>query len=250
MDDFRKLEKIVGTRTQIDSDTYKTIYMDDSVLGASDLRLAKVGEGAALPKIELKTAEHSIRIYKFGRYLEATYEAVRRRKASVVAVFLRAVGVQIQRDKFATAIDVLINGDGNDNAAPEQTAASLSYDDLVEFSLAFDPYELNVVVLNKAMAKTLLTLEEFKDPAVSLNFQTRGEMVTPFGAQLLVDPSVPDGKILGLDRRFALEEVYETHVLTESEKLIRQQLEGTAISEVAGFGKIINSATRLLSITG
>jgi hypothetical protein len=61
---------------------------------------------------------------------------------------------------------------------------------------------------------------------------------------------MPNNKILGLDRRFALEEVYETTVLTESEKLIRQQLEGTAIAEVAGFGKIINSATRVLSITG
>lgn len=250
MDDFRKLEKIVGTRTRIDSDTYKTIYMDDSVLSAGDLELARVGEGAALPRIEIKTAEHSIAIYKFGRYLEATYEAIRRRKAAVVAVFLRAVGVQIQKDKFAAAIGVLIGGDGNGNAAPVQTTASLGYGALVEFSLAFAPYELNVLVTNKATAKALLTLSEFADPAVSLNFQTRGEMITPFGAELLIDEAVPANKVLGLDRRFALEEVYETSVLTESEKLIRQQLEGTAISEVAGFGRIINSATRVLSITG
>jgi len=250
MDDFEKLGKIIGTRTQIDSDTYKTVYMDDSVLSAADLQLAKVGEGASLPKIELKTAEHSLQIYKFGRYLEATYEAIRRRKAAVVAIFLRAIGVQIQRDKFATAVDVLINGDGNSNAAVVQSTATLSYDDLVEFSLAFSPYELNVMIVNKAMAKTLLTLDEFKDPSVSLSFQLRGEMVTPFGAHLLVDDSAPNSKVLGLDRRFALEEVYETTVLTESEKLIRQQLEGTAISEVAGFGKIINSATRVLNVTG
>jgi hypothetical protein len=250
MEDFRKLAKIVGMRNQIDSDTYKTIYMDDSVLSASDVQLAKVGEGAALPKIELKTAEHSITIYKFGRYLEASYEAIRRRKTAVVAVFLRAIGVQIQKDKFDTAIDVLINGDGNSNAATEQTTATLTYDDLVEFSLAFDPYELNVMVANKATAKTLLTLDAFKDPSVSLNFQLRGEMPTPFGAQLVVDEAVPSNQIVGLDRRFALEEVYETSVRTESEKLIRQQLEGTAISEIAGFGKVINSATRVLTITG
>ena len=249
MDDFKKLEKVVGTRTQIDSDTYKTIYMDDSVLSSSDLELAKVGEGASLPKIELKSSEHSLSIYKFGRYLEATYEAIRRRKIAVVSVFLKAIGVQIQKDKFATATDVLIDGDGNDNAASVQTTASLSYGDLVEFCLAFDPYELNVMVANKDMAKSLLTLSEFKDPAISLNYQLRGEMVTPFGAQLLIDESIPANTILGLDRRFALEEVYETSLLTESEKLIRQQLEGTAISEVAGFGKIINSATRVLSVT-
>lgn len=249
MDDFRKLERIVGTRTRIDSDIYRTIYMDDSVLTAEQLRLAKVGEGAALPKIELKTAEHGIRIFKFGRYLEATYEAIRRRRAAVVAIFLRAIGVQIQRDKFVSAIDVLINGDGNSNAAAFKNTESLTYSDLVEFSLSFEPYELNVLVVNKSMAKTILTLSEFKDPSVSLNYQTRGEMITPFGAELLVDEAVPHNKILGLDRRFALEEVYETSVLTESERLIRQQLEGTAISEVAGFGKLITSASRLLCIT-
>jgi len=69
-----------------------------------------------------------------------------------------------------------------------------------------------------------------------------------FGAELIVDPSVPDNLILGLDRRFALQEVYETGVLTESERLIRRQIEGTAISEVAGFAKVITSASKVLDI--
>lgn len=54
--------------------------------------------------------------------------------------------------------------------------------------------------------------------------------------------------MLGLDRRFALEEVYETGVVTESDRLIRRQLEGTAISEIAGFGKIITGASRILEL--
>jgi len=252
MDEFRKLDQIVATRTRIDSDTYKTVYMDDSVLTAADKRLAKVGEGAALPKIELKTAEHTLAIYKFGRYLEATYEAIRRRRAGVVALFLRAVGVQIQRDKFAAAVDVVVNGDGNANAAAvQQTAVSgtLAYADLVEFSLAFDPYQLNVMVTNRATAKTLLTLEEFKDPVAGFAYQATGDMITPFGARLVVDEAVGAGSIVGVDRRFAVEEVYETGVLTESDRLIRQQIEGTAISEVSGFGKMINSATRVLDIS-
>jgi hypothetical protein len=252
MQDFRKLDRIVASRTRIDSDTYKTVYMDDSVLDEEDLQLARAGEGAALPKIELKTAEHSIQIYKFGRYLETSYEAIRRRKAAVVSIFLKAIGVQLQKDKFAAAIDVIVSGDGNSNAATVQSTAgaTLAYSDLVTFSLAFDPYELNVMIANKSTAAAILNLTEFKDPGVAVNFQLKGEIPTPFGAQLLVDESVPADKIIGIDNRFALEEVYETSVLTESEKLIRQQLEGTAISEVAGFGKILNSATRVLNITG
>ncbi|HPA45528.1 MAG TPA: phage major capsid protein [bacterium] len=248
-DDFTKLGKIVANRTRVDDNTYKAIYMDDSVLSDSDKRLAKVAEGAALPKIELETAEHSIQLSKYGRYLEATYEAIRRKHANVIAYFLRAVGVQIQRDKFADAIGVLINGDGNDNAASVmETAASgtLTYEDLVEFKLSLDPYEMNVLVISQAMAKTILGLDEFKEPLVAEKFQKSGEMIKLFGAEILVDDSVADDLIVGLDRRFALEEVYETEVMTESERLIRQQIEGTAISEVAGFAKLIRSACKVL----
>lgn len=250
MEQFRKLDEIVATRTRITDNTYKSLYMDDQVLTSADLQLAKVNEGAALPKIELKTAEHTILIHKYGRYLEATYEAIRRKKASVVQIFLRAIGVQIQKDKFEAAIDVLINGDGNNNAAPVQNTATdgtLVYDDLVEFSLSFAPYELNVLLAPKAVVKTLLLLSEFKDPA-AFQFTATGDMVTPFGARLLVDETVPADTILGLDRRFALEEVYETGVMTETDRLIRQQIEGTAISEVAGFAKLLTAATRVLDI--
>ena len=251
MDSFTKLSDIVAVRTQIDDDTYKTIYMDDSVLSSSNKRLARVGEGAALPKLELQTAEHSITIYKYGRYLEASYEAIRRKRASVVAVFLRAIGTQLQQDKFEDAMNVLINGDGNSNAASvDNTAAdgTLTYSDLVTFSLNFAPYQMNVMIANKTTAAKILNLTEFKDPAVALAFQTEGEPITPFGAALLIDESVSTDLIIGLDKRYALEEVYETGLLTESERLIRQQLEGTAISEVAGFGKLIKSACRFLDI--
>jgi hypothetical protein len=251
MDSFTKLTEIVAVRTQIDDDTYKTIYMDDSVLSSGEKQLARVGEGAALPKLELQTAEHSIVIYKYGRYLEASYEAIRRKRASVVAVFLRAIGTQLQQDKFEDAVGVLINGDGNSNAASIDTTTTddtLTYDDLVSFSLNFAPYRMNVMIANKATAKKILTLTEFKDPAVALSFQTAGEPITPFGATLLIDEAVGNNLIVGLDKRYALEEVYETGLLTESERLIRQQLEGTAISEVAGFGKLIKSACRVLDI--
>lgn len=250
MQEFRKLDDILATRTRISDNTYKSIYMDDTVLTAADLQLARIGEGAELPKIELKTSQHAITIHKYGRYLEATYEAIRRKKASVVQVFLRAIGTQIQKDKFTAAIDVLLNGDGNNNAASAQNTAAdntLAYADLIDFSLSFAPYEMNVMIAPKAVVKTILTLSQFEDPS-AFQFVSTGNMVTPFGAKLIVDETVPAGTIVGLDRRFALEEVYETGVLTESDRLIRQQIEGTAISEVAGFAKLISSASRVLDI--
>ena len=250
-EDFSKLRAILSGRVKIDDNTYKSIYMDDSIFSAGEKSLAEVAEGAALPKIEIKTAEHTVTIKKYGRYLQATYEAIRRKRAAVVSLFLRAIGLQLQKDKFSDAIDVLINGDGNSNMAADVNTASsgtLVYSDLVSFALGFDPYKLNVLICNKTTAGTLLNVTEVKEPTVAEGFQVRGENIRLFGAELIVDQSVADNKIIGLDRRYALQEVYETGVLTESERLIRQQIEGTAVSEIAGFSKIITAASKVLNL--
>jgi HK97 family phage major capsid protein len=250
IEDFTKLQKILAARVKVDDNTYKSIYMDESDSDSTKKSLAVVSEGADLPEIELTTSDHTIDIHKYGRYLKASYEAIRRKRANVVAIFLRSIGVQIQRDKFIDALDVLVNGDGNNNAASvidAATAGTLAYGDIVGFTLAFSPYQMNVMLCNTATASTLLTIEEIREPAVSGDFQTNGEISRLFGAELVVDDSVDDDIIIGLDRRFALQEIYETGVLTESERLIRRQIEGTAISEIAGFAKLITSACKVLN---
>jgi hypothetical protein len=251
MTEYRALERILSSRTRIDSDVYKTLYMDEGVFTPADRRLARVGEGGELPRLEIKSSEHSVRIHKFGRYIEVTYEALRRKTTSVVSVFLSAIGYQIQKDKFEEALGVLVNGDGNSNAASVQNTAAdntLTYADLVDFSLSFQPYQMNVIIAPPAVVKTILTLDEFKDPAAGMNFQATGDLVTPFGAQLIPSSAVAANTLVGLDRRFALEEVFETGLTVETDRLIRQQLEGTAISEVAGFAKVIKEASRVLDI--
>ncbi|MBD3266458.1 phage major capsid protein [bacterium] len=252
IDEFGTLKRVLASRVKIDDNTYKSIYMGDEEYGDGEKSLALVAEGAALPKIEIKTAEHTVSIKKYGRYLQATYEAIRRKRANVVSLFLRAIGVQIQRDKFEDAVNILIDGDGNDNAAPTMntaTSGTLTYADLVNFALSFDPYKLNVLLCNKTTAATLLNVTEIKEPVVSEAFQVRGENIKLFGADLLVDNKVPHSKIIGLDHRFALQEIFETGVVTESERLIRRQIEGTAISEIAGFAKVITNACKVLNIT-
>ena len=96
-------------------------------------------------------------------------------------------------------------------------------------------------------AAVLLNIAEVKDPAVSAS-QIKGENIRLFGAELIIDDSIPGNAIIGLDRRFAIQEIYETGVLTESERLIRRQIEGTAISEIAGFAKVITAASKILNL--
>ena len=99
--------------------------------------------------------------------LVASYEAVRYQKLDLFSVTLRQIGAHIARMLLSDGVDVLMNGDGNDNEAEadETTAAStLTYDDLVTFWGKFDPYEMNTLLVSPDVMLKMLKLSEFKDP--------------------------------------------------------------------------------------
>lgn len=56
------LPKLIATTTEIDSDTYKSIYMDTDT---SQKQLRRVAEGSKFPVTTLKTKEQEVNIFKF-----------------------------------------------------------------------------------------------------------------------------------------------------------------------------------------
>ena len=148
-------------------------------------------------------------------------------------------------------VDVLVNGDGNNNAAANtavESAGKLTYTDLVNFWNLFDPYELNTIIAAPAQVAQMLGISEFRDAAAGLNFHATGEVITPLGADLIKGSCVPAGKIIGIDRSCALEMVTTGPVSTEYDKLIDRQLERAVISSTAGFARIFDSAARTLTV--
>jgi len=250
------LADVVAVRTKIDDNSYRTLYMSDAEAGsvAADRELKRVGEFGDLPRVKIRTAEHTLTIVKYGRYLEASYEALRRKKANVVAVFLQALGLQIEKDKFKEAMRVIINGDGNSNAANIiscTTPGTLAYDDLLKMLMAFygSGYQLNTMITPSANCRLILNMSQFSNAlVVGLDTMKTGALPKPFGATLIPDPSgiVPANYIACLDNRLAIEEVYETDLMVESEKVISQQFEGTAITEVVGYGKLMKDSCYVL----
>ena len=248
------LPAITATTTVIDTMDYRSIYSEadeDSVGGKF------IAEGARIPATQVKTKENLISLTKRGRMLVASYEAVRFQKLDLFSVMLRQIGSYIQKMQLADAVDVLVNGDGNDNAAQVFTvgsspisgsAGSLGYDQLVEFWGQFDPYTMNAMLCNSAMMTKLLKVPELQNPLTGLNFQGTGELTTPLGAQLHRSGCVEDGMIIGLDKRYALELVRAGDVLVEYDKLIDRQLERAAITAVSGFGKICDGAVKVLKV--
>lgn len=242
------LPSIVASTTTIDSLDYRSIT---SVPTDDEKELKVVGEGAFIPETTVRMKENLVTLRKRGRMLVASYEAIRYQRLDLFTVTLRQIGAYIARSQLKDAIDVLINGDGNNNAATSSAVASsgtLTYADLVKFWNGFDPYELNTIIAEPDVMAAILNISEFKDAAAGLNFQGTGKLVTPIGAQLIKSSAVTADSLIGIDKNCALEMVKTGDVLTEYDKLIDRQLERAVISSTAGFAKIFDGATKILTV--
>ncbi len=242
------LPQLVASVTNIDSLDYRSIT---SIPSDDDKSLKDVAEGAVIPQTVVRTRENLVKLRKRGRMLVASYEAIRFQRLDLFTVTLRQIGAYIAKAQLADAIDVILNGDGNGNAADTTAAAAsgtLAYTDIVNLWKDLDPYEMNVLIANNADAVNMLNLTEFKDSAAGLNFHATGKMITPIGAELIRSSALESGKIIGLDKNCALEMVKAGEVLTEYDKLIDRQLERAAITSIAGFAKIFTDASRVLTV--
>ena len=242
------LPHITAAVTRFDGMDYRSIA---SEAGGEEKELRQVDEGASIPATTIKVQSNLVKLRKRGRMLVASYEAVRYQKLDLFSVTLRQIGAHIARMHLEDAVDVLMNGDGNDNAADvDEVAASgtLTYSDLVDFWAKFDPYEMNALLVSGDVMVKLLKLTEFQNPLTGLNFQGTGKLTTPLGATLLRTSALPSGTAIGLDKRFALEMVQGSDVMVEYDKLIDRQLERAAITTISGFAKIFQAASRVLEV--
>ncbi len=248
MDYVNVLPSIVATTTMIDGLDYRSIV---SVAKDDEKELKPVLEGAYMPQTVVKTQNNLVKLNKRGRMLVSSYEALRFQKLDLFTVTLKQIGSFIARSQLADAVDVLLNGDGNNNAigSVSGTHASLTYKSLVQTWAELEPYQLNTIIANTNMMQSILGLSELQDAAAGLNFHGTGQMITPLGATLIHAPTVSDNAIIGLDKNCALEMVQAGEVMTDYDKLIDRQLERATISCIAGFAKIFKDASIKYTIT-
>ncbi len=246
MEEANLLPNIVASTTMVDSLDYRSIT---SMPSEDERELKEVAEGATIPQTVVRTQENLVKLNKRGRMLVASYEAIRFQRLDLFTVTLRQIGAYIARAQLKDAVGVLIDGDGNNNAAESfntETSGSFAYSDLVAFWNQFSPYELNTMIVNPSMIPTLLNFTEFKDATAGLNFHATGKLITPIGANLIKSSSVDEDMILGIDKNYALEMVKAGDIVTEYDKLIDRQLERASITCIAGFAKIFKDAAKIL----
>lgn len=247
IEEGKHLDSIIATKTNINGLDYRTIT---SIPTADEKELKEVSEGAEIPETVVHTQENLVTLKKRGRMLVASYEAIRFQRLDLFTVTLRQIGAYIARSQFKDAVDVLINGDGNNNPAAEispATAGTISYEDLITLWNSFSPYEMNTLIASPDVTAKLLTMPEFRDAAAGLNFHGNGTMITPLGANLIKSTDI-DKKVIALDKNYALEMVTAGGVMTDFDRLIDRQLERAAITQISGFAKIFADSAKVMNI--
>ncbi|HEX9750937.1 MAG TPA: hypothetical protein VGB22_06620 [candidate division Zixibacteria bacterium] len=243
-----ELAGLVGSSSTISSNRY-TPFDINSDTDDAQWSLRPVGDGANVPAVVVTERLHSIDVQDYGLALKASYKALRHRTTAQFKVLLWYIGYRMQVDKLGLLVDVLINGDGNDNAATViNTAASgtLAYADLVSFWSELHPFEMNTLIVSKAKVNSILTMAEFKDPLAGFKFQGTGELVSPLGATLVRSDEVATDLVIGMDKRFAAEEVITQPLTVEYDKIIDQRFEEAVISESVAYAKMVPGAVKVL----
>ena len=251
MEEADLLPQLTAAVTRFDGMDYRSITAQ---AGGDSKELKAVDEGASIPATTIQVQANLVKLRKRGRMLVASYEAIRFQRLDLFSVTLRQIGAYIGRMHLEDAIEVLRNGDGNQNAAQQYTIGTkpitgtkgtLTYDALLEFWSQFDPYTMNTMLVGSDVMLAMLKLDEFQNPLTGLNFQGTGRLSTPLGASLLRTSAMPAGTIIGLDKNYALEQICGSEVVVEYDKLIDRQLERAAITSISGFAKLFRLFLRM-----
>ena len=247
VDDNHILEEICAAQTQIEGMDYRAIVSDPNW---EEQAPAVIEEGGFIPETSIHLKDSLIKLRKRGRMLVASYESIKFQRLDLFTVALKQIGACIGKAQLQDAVNVLINGDGNNNAAEEvklTSAEELTYQDLLKLWGSFGEYQMNVMLASPDMMLKLLRVPKLQNAETGLNFQPAGCLSTPLGANLVVSSAVPEGTIIGLDKRYALEMVSAGGINVEYDKLIDCQLERAAVTSIAGFSKIFPDAVKILT---
>lgn len=271
MTEFPIMKYLIAARTPIDSNVYKASYLDlDDANNKKATQMRRVTEAADLPTAKLKLGETAINIYKYGRAIEASYEALRRMTIEVFNIHIQEIGSQAADNKIAEILTVIKDGDGNKNEATSYKAkdldsafsTALTRTAWIKFLLKFYPRSCNTVVSDEdGLIQVLEVLYPKADVAAKMDELLAGGLQVSVNlpqnlianVTLLYSPHVAviNGKhaLYGLNRESAVEEIFELgSTINEADKFIKNQTELMTISENSGFRKILKKSSAIMTI--
>ena len=196
----------------------------------------------------MKVSKESIFLQKFARKMKVPDETLKYQRLPIFSGAAQQIGMQIDIDRTNMAVSTLINGDGNGNTpAKTMSGAADSVSVLIEFYTKLDqPYKINLMLIRKANLVTYLTtLTGFSAPQAQFNFLP---LSTPEWVEW-EDNVLPANKVLGLDTRYAIEEVTTGAMETENDRIIDGQLNLVTFVWRGAYAVFHNKAVNLWTVT-
>lgn len=268
MDDLRPaipVAEVLSRSEGIEGNSFRGLYLTEPT--AAQKRFVRVGELAEIPKVTITVGQHTIDMFKYGRGLELSYEVMRRESLDRLRTMIQLVAVQNEIDKLATIIDVLVNGDGNANTAatsynlttldPAAVAGTLSLKGWIAFQEQWEnPYMMSHALQQRAVNTQikLLNVGSANLPLAMLPVGVLGNVTdinrrTADNVRIGATADAPTLKIVGFDRRFAIERLFEIGSETEeTERYASRQSEALYLTEVEGYRVLNRNAAKILDV--
>ena len=259
------VSELVALTTPINAGEYRAYYLSDD---SAQTGMTRVTEGAEVPRVKLVGGDHTIDLYKYGRGLEATYEQLKRQRLDKMALHIRRMAVQAEVDKVGQILSVMVNGDGNSGTTPSTfnltaldsgaSAGTLSLKGWLAFKMKFaNPYTITGALAQEAVALQMLLLNTGSANTPLVNVQQPSGL----GSFTQINPGLRDSvalgwtsdapslKIVGFDKRFAIERVLDIGAtITEVEQFITRQTQVLVVTEAEGFAVIDKNAINILNV--
>lgn len=261
------LQYVVGETVTITGDSMRQPKID---LGKNSdnrkaLKFSRVAEGAEIPTTEIKLAEEAVKIYKYGRAVKATYEVMRRTTIDMFRKTIELLGRFIVNGQYAVVIEVIENGDGNNNPATVYkrsvlnaggTAGVLDEITLLKFLMVQYPINYDTVITDQDLYLQLLStryngqLVTGVTEYVPFTFpQGIFKGITVLYSEEIAKSQGGNSRLFALNRNLGIRKIIEQNSsIQENEKYANDQTQKMFITENAGFAKIYDEASAILEV--
>lgn len=264
------INDLVASTRVITGDSAKQVVLDlsDTPAGKANkqaLSKRRIAEGANIPVATLKLGETSIKIYKYGIGVKATYEVLRRTTIDMFRKQMELVSLQAGYDEVGAVIETVIKGDGNTNPAKVYKASELNAEavegkldeiTLVKFLVKQAPFNYDTLIVDEEVYTQICTILMDKNLTNAINPKVNFEFPQGLLNNLKVVYSndlelTESGKhqIIGLARNYAIEKTVEAgSTINEVAKTVENQTQIAVMTENAGFNKIDSRASAILEL--
>ena len=257
------LSYLCNTTIGVDSNIVKSATLD--LLSDKNKRSVKkmrIAEGADLPTAKISIGEKAINLWKHGRAIEMTYETVRRMRIDLFTKQMGAIVKDITFQNFDAAVDVLVNGDGNANAATKiatlENLGALTGESLAGAMIDYwfeNHYIANTLTMNKEKFKKLvgMTFDSSLTPGATARLSFN---IPQIGAQTVTVlcgdvPQIGSKDVILMSNRDMSLIRYEENGsnIQENQSFARNQTNLLTVSENSGYAINTVGSNRFIEFT-